>query len=66
MGVKMLTGAFAGLALTVSGIANAGLVTLEAQNSGWYSNTGTSNGNMANTCTTCGPSLLRAWFGWGS
>lgn len=60
----MLKAAVAGLVLSVCGFANAGLVSLEAQNSGWYSNTGTSNGNMANTCITCGSSLLRAWFGW--
>jgi hypothetical protein len=64
MGVKMLKGAFAGLALSVSGIANAGLVTLEAQNSGWYDINGISNGNIDNTCTGCGSNLFRAWFGW--
>lgn len=48
MNIKMLKMAFAGLVLSVSGLANATLITLDSNDTGWYDDDGnhtTSNQN---------------------
>ena len=59
---KFLKGLVAAFALTLSGIANAGLVTLDSDKFGWYASNGSQNGVSANICAGCFGDY-RNWLG---
>ena len=65
MNIKMLKAALAGLVLSVSSLANAGVITFNSVDNGWYAvngNHSTSNTNTWTGCSTGNSSCTNSFY----